>query len=151
MSDGKDKLESDLRSGRFLAGAARGRWRLIQLQWPYALIEVRAGDGRRFTLRFECSGYPDNPPTATLWDIATNQQLPAARWPAGGRVSLAFNPSWKGGTAIYIPCDRQSIAGHSNWFSEHAWLIWNPARGLLQYIEAVYEILNSHELHAQPA
>ena len=148
---GKEELEAHLRSGRFLAGASKGRWRLIDLNWPIAFIEVGARDDRCFTLRFECSGYPDTAPTATLWNIATNQQLDATRWPRGGRVSNVFNPNWKGGTALYIPCDRESIPGHGNWLSEHPWLIWNPSRGLLQYIEAVCEILQSQELQHEAA
>lgn len=147
----KDSLEAHLRSGRFLAGASKGRWRLVDLKWPIAFIEVSAGDGRRFTLRFECSGYPDIAPTATIWDLARGQQLAADSWPRGGRVSQVFNPNWKGGTALYIPCDRESIPGHSNWFSEHPWLIWNQSRGLLQYLEAVCEILQSQELSREAA
>lgn len=143
---GKEELETHLRSGRFLAGAAKRRWRLVELTWPFVFIEVRACDGRCFTLRFECTGYPDIAPNATLWDLTSGQQLTAARWPRGGRVSSVFNPDWKGGTALYIPCDRESIPGHANWLSEHPWLIWSPPRGLLQYIEAVCEILQSHEL-----
>jgi hypothetical protein len=143
---GNDEMETHLRSGRFMAGAAKGRWRLIDLRWPIIFIEVSACDGRRFTLRFECSGYPEIAPTATLWDLGSGQQLVAVRWPRGGRVSNVFNPNWKGGTALYIPCDRESIPGHMNWQSEHPWLIWNPSRGLLQYIEAVCEILQSQEL-----
>lgn len=149
MRDGKTELEAHLRSGRFLAGAAKGRWRLVDFQWPIALIEVVARDGRRFTLRFDCNGYPDQPPTGTLWDVVTQQQLPADRWPRGGRVSQVFNPGWKGGSALYIPCDRQAIEGHSAWYSEYSWLIWKPERGLLQYIEAVFEMLRSHELHCE--
>lgn len=151
MRDGKTELEAHLRSGRFLAGAAKGRWRLVDFQWPIALIEVVARDGRRFTLRFDCNGYPDQPPTGTLWDVVMQQQLPADRWPRGGRVSQVFNPGWKGGSALYIPCDRQAIEGHSAWYSEYSWLIWKPERGLLQYIEAVFEMLRSHELHCEAA
>lgn len=142
----REKLVNHMNSGRFLAGVAKGRWQLIDLKWPYVFIEVEAVDGRHFTLRFECTGYPDNAPTATLWDLVSGQQLAVARWPRGGRVSSVFNPSWKGGAALYLPCDRESIQGHSNWHSEHPWLIWNPQRGLLQYIEAVCEILQSKEL-----
>lgn len=149
--NGKEALEAHLRSGRFLAGVVKGRWRLVDLKWPVAFIEVGACDGRRFTLRFECSGYPDIAPTATLWDFASGQLLPAARWPRGGRVSQVFNPGWKGGAALYIPCDRESFPGHENWLSEHPWLIWNPSRGLLQYIEAVCEILQSRELEHEAA
>jgi hypothetical protein len=146
VTRGALRLEQDLRSGRFLAGQARGRWKLLELQFPLVFVEVAARDGRRFVLRFDCSGYPDAAPTATLWDRATQAQLPSHKWPRGGRVSQAFNPNWKNGTALYMPCDRESILGHQNWFSEHPWLIWNPSKGLLMYVEAVFEILQSGEL-----
>lgn len=147
----KEALEAHLRSGRFLAGAAKGRWRLVQVLWPMVHVEISARDGRRFTLRFECTGYPEVAPTATLWDACSQQQLPAALWPRGGRVSQVFNPSWKGGAALYLPCDRESIPGHANWLSEHPSLIWNSTRGLLQYVEAVCEVLQSHELAYEAA
>lgn len=151
MSQGREALEAHLYSGRFLAGAARGRWQALGVQWPFAFISVAAKDGRSFTLRFDCSGYPTQAPTATLWDYATQQMLAIQKWPRGGRVSLVFNPGWKGGAALYIPCDRVAIEGHSNWLAEHPWLIWNPTRGLLQYVEAVCEILQSSELACEVA
>ena len=150
MFEPKDVLEDHLRSGRFLAGVAKGRWQSHGVLWPYAFVSVTARDGRQFTLRIDCSGYPSQPPTATLWDRDKQQQLAFDHWPRGGRVSKVFNPGWKNGV-IYLPCDRQSIEGHSNWLAEHPWLIWNPTRGLLQYIEAVCEVLQSHELACETA
>lgn len=139
-------LREHLQSARFLAGQAKGRWKLVTSDWPNPLITVFARDGRGFVLRFDCAGYPDQPPTATAWDVHRNCMLDTAFWPRGGRVSQVFNPGWKGGQALYLPCDRQSIEGHSNWFNEYPWLIWKSARGLTQYLEAVYELLQSHEL-----
>lgn len=144
-------LEEHLGSGRFRTGEAKGRWKLQQLTWPHVVIQLLALDGRAFDLRLDCSGYPDQPPTGTLWDSGAARMLPADRWPRGGRVSQVFNPAWKGGAALYLPCDRESIAGHPNWHSEYSWLIWNPARGLVQYLEAVYEVLQSRELISQGA
>lgn len=149
--NGKDALEAHLASGRFRAGAAKGRWKWLSTSWPIVYVEVAARDARRFVLRFDCTGYPDTAPTATLWDLQGQQQLPAARWPRGGRVSQVFNPGWQGGAALYIPCDRQSIPGHGNWVAEHPWLIWRPDRGLLQYVEAVCEVLQSKELVCEAA
>lgn len=151
MDNGKNSLEAHLQSGRFLAGVFKSRWKLLSLEWPIALIEIKARDGRKLALRFECTGYPETPPTATLWDIAKQQQLAAEHWPRGGRVSQVFNHGWMQGAALYLPCDRQAIIGHSNWVSELPWLIWNPQLGLTQYMEAVYEILQSYELEPQAA
>ncbi len=144
-------LESHLRTGRFRAGEVRGRWRLLALQWPHAFVEIAGRGGRSVCIRFECSGYPERPPTGTPWDFSRNQPLPSQLWPAGGRVSSVFNPGWRNGVALYIPCDREAIAGHANWNQELPHLIWNVARGLTQYVEAVYEILQSHALQPLPA
>ena len=142
-------LDAHLAGGRFRSGAARGRWRLIELEWPHAYVEVIDRDGRSICIRFDCTGYPERPPQGTPWDRSTKQQLLAQLWPRGGRVSQVFNPGWKGGIALYIPCDREAIVGHENWYAELPHLIWKPSRGLIQYVEAIYEVLHSHEL--QPA
>ncbi|SPA36212.1 conserved hypothetical protein [Cupriavidus taiwanensis] len=142
-------LEAHLASGRFKAGVARGRWQLVALNWPHAFIKVFDRQGRPTCIRFDCTGYPARPPQGTPWDYPAQQQLPAHLWPRGGRVSQVFNPAWQGGAALYIPCDRVSIEGHANWYTELPHLIWNASRGLMHYIEALHEILQSHEL--QPA
>ena len=144
-------LEAHLASGRFKAGAARSRWRLVKIEWPYAFIEVAARDGRWICIRFDCTGYPVRPPQGMPWDFRSQQPLPSEKWPRGGRVSQVFNHGWKNGAALYIPCDREAIIGHENWYRELPHLIWQPARGLLQYIEAIHEVLHSHELQLQPA
>lgn len=144
-------LNSHLHSGPFVAGVVGGRWSLIDLAWPFVIIGIYAADGRQFVLRFDCTGYPDQPPTARLWDTRTQQPMDIALWPKGGRVSQMFNPGWKDGAAIYIPCDRQAIDGHNNWVAEYPWLIWNPNKGLIQYVQAVYETLQSSELQHEVA
>lgn len=142
-------LEAHLSNGRFKAGTARGRWRLVEISWPYAYVDIFDRVGHTICIRFNCTGYPAHPPQGTPWDYSDQQQLPGHLWPRGGRVSQVFNPGWQGGTALYIPCDRVSIEGHGNWHSELPHLIWNPSRGLVHYVEAVHEVLQSHEL--QPA
>ena len=139
-------LTSHLHSGRFQSGVVAGRWTLIDLAWPHVNVGITAADQRQFVLRFDCTGYPDEAPTAQLWDGTARTLLPFDKWPRGGRVSQMFNPGWKQGTAIYIPCDRQAIEGHNNWLAEYPWLIWKPEVGLLQYIQAVHETLQSSEL-----
>lgn len=149
MSIGKEALDTHLSSGIVLSGVLRGRWRIVEHTWPLVFIDVIARDGRAVPLRFDCAGYPDQPPTAMPWDAKAQCQLAAARWPCGGRVSQVFNPGWKGGSALYIPCDRQAIEGHSGWLSQYPWMIWQPDRGLVHYLQLVWEILQSNEL--QPA
>lgn len=151
MSPAQRSLEADLKSGRFLSGVTRGRWQLLAQDFPAVVVEIAARDARRIALRFDCTGYPESPPTATVWDMETQQRMPAHRWPRGGRVSQIFNPGWKGGAALYIPCDRQSIEGHANWYAEYPWLIWKPAIGLVHYVEAIHEVLQSHDLVTEAA
>lgn len=139
-------LRRDFESGRFLLGVASGRWRLLWVRFPYALIAVRAADGEEFALRFECANYPATPPTAGLWDADRDQPLDPRHWPKGSsRIPLAFNPGWKGGTCLYLPCDRQSIEGHDAWRTQHPALLWEPYKGISKYLGIVHQLLNSGE------
>jgi hypothetical protein len=145
-------LTRDLKSGRFLIGVASGRWRLVWVQFPHVLITVRASDGVDYGLRFECSDYPRSPITAQLWDVGANRPLEFRRWPRGNtRIPLAFNPTWKSGTCLYIPCDRLSIEGHDMWRVQHPALLWEPAKGISKYLGIVHQLLNSGEYGAHHA
>lgn len=139
-------LRLHLESGRFRSGAARGWWRFIDLRWPHVVIGITASDGIEYVLRFDCTDYPRTPVTGQPWDFDAGQPLPPKLWPRGsGRVSLAFNPNWKHGTCLYLPCDRQSIDGHDNWRNEHPALLWDPEKGLCKYLGIVHELLNSND------
>jgi hypothetical protein len=141
-------LQADLAKPSFRLGEAEKRWSLIKLEWPYLFVAVTASDGQSFALRFNCSGYPATPPTAGPWDMTRNAVLAAGLWPrsrSGGRVAAVFNPSWKDGTALYLPCDRVSLAGHDNWLREMPSKIWRPSVGIVHYLELVHELLNSRD------
>lgn len=131
----------------FRFGAVEGRWRHIHTAWPYALIGVMAKDGREYVLRLNCDGYPQAPPTGGPWDSARDRVLSSDLWPRGqgGRVSAVFRTDWKGGTALYLPCDRESIEGHDTWRHEMPSKIWRPTDGVVQYLELVYELLHSRD------
>lgn len=146
MQPDERALRADLESARFLSGEDKERWKLLSLKWPYLFVDIRAKDGRHFTLRLDSSGYPANPPTGTFWDTVTGCRLSFDKWPAGGeRIQLAFKPSWKDGNALYIPCDRESIAGHDAWVSQYPQMIWNPSRGITMYLEIVHNLLQSRD------
>lgn len=137
-------FRSHLAGGRFISGVAAGRWRFVSIAWPHAVFGVRAADGIEYGLRFDCRDYPRTPATARPWDLERDAPLEAARWPTGSnRIPLAFNPGWKDGACLYLPCDRQSIEGHANWYQEHPSLIWNPALGVVHYLRVVHDLLNS--------
>lgn len=140
-------FEADAGKAAFRLGHAEGRWRLLRVAWPYVLISVTARDGRGFTLRFNCAGYPQIAPTAGPWDAERDATLAFDLWPRGngGRVTAVFRTDWKGGSALYLPCDREGLAGHENWRTEMPSKIWRPADGIVQYLELVYELLNSRD------
>jgi hypothetical protein len=149
---GPDELvfRAHLEAGPFQSGVDRGRWRLLSIAWPYAVIAVsaaeRPGGPAEYALRFECSNYPQAPPSAQPWDAERGAPLEHARWPGGrSRLPLAFNPNWKGGQCLYLPCDRLSIDGHDGWRSQHPSLIWSPAGDITQYLRIVYDLLNSSD------
>lgn len=145
-------LRADIQRPAFRLAVAEGRWRVIDITWPFLLVGITAAEGREFTLRLECRGYPQTPPTGGPWDPRTNRVPPAQQWPQskGGRVATVFKPGWKNGTALYLPCDRQSIEGHDNWRNEMPSKIWRPAAGIVQYLELVHELLNCSD-YSPPA
>jgi hypothetical protein len=136
--------------GPFQSGVDRGRWRLVSINWPYAVIAVSAATRVKapaeYGFRFGLSGYPTSPPTAQPWDAERGSALETNRWPSGGgRIPLAFNPGWKGGQCLYLPCDRQSIEGHDVWRSLHPEMVWSPSGDITQYLRIIYDLLNSED------
>jgi hypothetical protein len=144
MSPDQRAFEADLAQPAFRLGVARGHWRHITTQWPFALFAVVARDGTEHVLRLNLGGFPEAPPTGGPWDPQTNAILAFDRWPRGrgGRLSAVFRTDWQSGAALYLPCDRVSIAGHPNWRTEMPSKIWRPHDGITQYLELVYELLN---------
>ena len=116
----------------------------------YSDVVVVDAEGQRIpwpeVSRFHCADYPHTAASAQPWDIENDSGLPAEKWPTGrDRVSLAFNPGWKGGTCLYLPCDRQSIEGHENWRNDHPALLWDPKKGICKYLGIIHEMLNSND------
>lgn len=138
---------ADVAKPSFRMAQTDGRWRLLRIYWPFVQIGVFAKDGCEYVLRFDCGGYPQSPPTAGPWDPEQDAILAFDRWPRGqgGRVSAVFRTNWKDGTALYLPCDRVSLAGHENWRTDTPSKIWRPGEGIVQYLELVHELLNCRD------
>ena len=134
--------------GPFQSGVARERWRLISVEWPYAVISVsaapRPNGPKEYALRFNLTNYPQLAPTARPWDAERNSPLEDAKRPHGtSRVPMAFRTNWKNGTALYLPCDRVAMEGHEAWRTQHPSQLWKPNGDITQYLRIVHELLNS--------
>lgn len=139
-------LREHLESGPFLSGDSAGRWFLRSIIWPYVTVDIVARNGDIYVLRLQCDGYPQIPPTGTFWNVTDNVQLKASKWPrVGARAGKALRTDWQDGSALYIPCDRKSIAGHDQWNQLYPAWIWNPRVGLVLYINVVWELLNGDD------
>jgi hypothetical protein len=151
MAPDEIALRADLNKPAFNVGVAEHRWRLISVAWPFVIVAVFASDGTDLAIRFDGSGYP-NSITGRLWDPQTNGAPAADRWPLskGGRVAAVFRRDWKQGSALYLPCDREAIAGHDNWRGLHPEQIWIPSKGITLYLESVHELLHCGDYVPRP-
>lgn len=136
-------FQSHIASGPFRLGVTNRRWRLVTVTWPYAVFAVRAADDVEYGLRFDLTGYPQHG-TARPWDLEKNAPLVSTLWPKGSqRIPLAFNPQWKAGSCLYLPCDRESISAHPEWATMHPSLIWDVSLGVVSYLRIIHDMLNS--------
>lgn len=140
-------LEHDLAAAEFHCGEAEGRWRHIGTTWPHTIIAVSAPERLNapasFAFRFECSGYRQTPVTAQPWDAERNAPLTPTKWPTSPvHVSAVFRPDWKNGQCLYLPCDRLSIEGHSDWPAKYPSRLWKPGRGIICYLEQIYDLFH---------
>jgi hypothetical protein len=143
-------LEMDLKAPAFRCGEIERRWRHVSTAWPRSIITVAAAPRpnapEEYAFCFECSGYRQTPVTGQPWDTAASAPLAATRWPTGRQiVPSVFRPEWKAGSCVYLPCDRLSLEGHPNWLNQHPARLWNPARGIICYLEQLHELLNSND------
>lgn len=150
MKPDERALRADLAAGSFLLGVAQRRWRLVEIRWPVVQIAVsaasRPGAPEEWFFRFDCSGYPQEAPTARPCAPESDQPIPTKRWPGGrSRVPAVFRPDWKEGTCLYLPCDRVSAPGHAEWGTQHPALMWSPSRGIVLYLEELHALLNSSD------
>lgn len=150
ISPAQEALESDLSAPAFRCGQFEGRWRLVSMSWPHVFIAIsapaRANAPAEFIFRFECTGYRQKPPIGCPWDLEAKTLLPASRWPRGRSIfSSVFRPDWKGGESLYLPCDRMALEGHDQWPHQHPNRMWQPERGIVCYLEQVYELFNQSD------
>lgn len=140
------KFRSDIAAPAFVLGAETGRWRLVSIAWPCAVIAVsaapRQNSPEEFFLRFELTQYPVEAPTATPWDPETESELTGDRRPKGHRVGHAFRTDWESGRALYVPCDRVALSSHGGWAEQYPAWTWDPSKDITLYLRLVHARLN---------
>ena len=137
----------DVAGAAFAAGVDRGWWRLATVEWPHAVIEVKAaprlGSPDWVALRFELSGYPEAP-SAQPWDPERQRMLDPGRWPGGSaRILSAFRPEWRP-DALYMPMDRLALEAHPDWPNLYARDAWDSGKDITQYLRAVRELITQN-------
>lgn len=48
-------------------------------------------------------------------------------------------------TVHYLPCDRRAIEGHDAWRHQYPSRLWQPQRGIICYLEQIYDLLNQSD------
>jgi hypothetical protein len=147
-SPDKVAFVSHLAAPAFRCGEFEGRWRLVEIRWPYSVIAVsataRARSPTEFGFRFLCDGYPGQPVSCQPWDMTGGSPLAPVRWPKGKAiVPSVFRPDWKGGSCLYLPADRNSIVGHDAWRHQHPSRLWRSDIGITCYLDIIHELLHS--------
>jgi hypothetical protein len=142
------RLEADLASGDFQAGADAGLWRLVSLTWPHLMVAITAANGSELGMRIVADGYPRLAPGGQPWDLQADAPLPVCRWPAGGSAALVFRADWsvQNKNAPYLACDRTGLATHPAWAAQHPDRAWHPGRTIAFYLREIHRELQAAAL-----
>lgn len=120
------------------------KWSVIKegSKWPFFLFSINSSVGGPVILRFDLHGYNLQAPSATCWDLKNNAVLASDQWPNHTpRCKQIFRPTWNT-MALYLPCDRIALAGHSKWPDKYSYEIWKPGDTIVKYLFEVYDALN---------
>ena len=72
-----------LRQDAFQLGIDDGRWRLVSINWPRAVVALSAPDKLdEYFIRFRLNDYPAHPPGIELWNEKNHVTIPPECWPA---------------------------------------------------------------------
>lgn len=133
----------------FQAGVDRGRWRVVNISWPHAIIAVtaarRTSSPDQFHLRLELTDYPQQAPIITPWDPANDTILSPGKRPRGEIVGLVFRTNWENGRALYAPYDRVGLQTHAHWAAQHPGDAWNSSRDITFVLGHVHRLLNNDD------
>ncbi len=145
-------FEADLQSANFRNGVLKEHWGVVALDWPQAILWIRAAPRMsapdRFYVSLDLEGYRTTAPTGTFWDPTTRAMLDASRRPKGkasSRFAKVFRTDWEGGRAFYHPYDRTAADSHPDWRNQQPHLAWTPDHTIVDYLEAIRSLLNSDD------
>lgn len=148
MAPDESAFRAHLAGARFQQGVDRGRWRLVTLQWPIAVIAVTSAARQEapseFFLRFQLEGYPAGA-TAAPWDLENDELLSPEKRPKGERVERAFRTDWEEGKSLYVPWDRVAFAGHGDWPNKYPGQLWKQEEGISCYLRHTHNLLNDED------
>jgi hypothetical protein len=158
MKPDESLFKAHLEEAPFQSGADAGKWGMHgeakDIIWPHPILWVRADKaivpvGKIF-LRFTVDGYSTDAPTACPWNVEKNSRLENALWPRlTGKFARVFRLDWKGGIALYAPCDRMAMPGHETWQQQFPFWWWQPQFTIVKYLEFVHMCLNPLRYEAE--
>lgn len=133
-------------SAEYQSGEIEGRWGAINNEnrpnWPIFIIWVTSTSGVKYHFKFDFTSYPQNAPTAIIWDITNDSPLEKNKRPNSNNREIQAFKEW-GKPCNYLPCDRMAFDGHPDWPQLHPALIWNSQSDtFLKYLNELYQILN---------
>lgn len=142
----QERVAHDLRAPAFLDGVADGRWELVKNAWPYLTFAITAGDGRKFGIRVELSGYSASAPAGIPWNLVAKQPSTELELPMGIRADVVFRSGWPKANnwTPYMATERVLLtAGHPDWATLYPGRAWNSGRDLAFYLEQLHTELRT--------
>jgi len=151
-------LETDLASGDFCIGEAKGCWKLAQpvteQAWPAVFTFISAAERPNcpveFLVRWDLDQYGSQSPSGAFWDAESNSFLAIPKWPKGkpgSVVEAVFKTvGWAApGQGFYHPYDRKAMHNHVKWPAAHPQYMWTKENVLPDFISLVHRYLNSDD------
>ena len=141
-----DIFQSHFENPEYLSGEIEGRGGISTIEdrpeWPIFFFWVASDTGGVYNFKFDFTDYPNNAPTAVLWDLENKVVLPQDKRPQKTKRQNQVFKIW-GRECNYLPCDRLAILGHTTWPQEHPELIWDNGKDtFIKYLMELYHILN---------
>lgn len=149
MSPDERALREDLGCARFQIGIADGRWQCVDVAWPHLTVSIAStlvDNVSEYHFRFDCTDYPHQAPTGSIWDLDGNTPLQADRRPpTRGRAAKIFRTDWPGhakGAVLYHPYDREAAGTHAEWPAKQPRLLWTPSHTITDLLDELHAVLN---------